>query len=92
MHILCICHAFLTENRDYLIPDAVRGTSYRYWAIRYSWNIMPVWNYVYDRQWEMIDNGEWHIMGMTDNGDDRQWDMTQWGSNNIMDKNNLDSF
>ncbi len=26
---------------SYLIPDAVRG---RYWAIRYSWNIMPVWN------------------------------------------------
>ncbi len=33
-----ILHGLLT----YLIHDAVRG---RYCTIRYSWNIMPVWNY-----------------------------------------------
>ncbi len=32
----------LDSNNLYLIPDAVRG---RYCTIRYSWNIMPVWNY-----------------------------------------------
>ncbi len=38
-----LSHTFLFLIRVfYLIPDAVRG---RHWAIRYSWNIMPVWNY-----------------------------------------------
>ncbi len=33
---------YMPATAFYLIPNAVRG---RYCTIRYSWNIMPVWNY-----------------------------------------------